>query len=295
MSNYDTVEPDDYPVRLVPATDFTVEKLTWAYNQARVDYIVPMPMNPKRLQGYIDNYDVVLERSVVAMHGEQILGLSMLGARSHPPHTWITRLGVLPVKRRHGAGQKMMEYMIDQSKKIGAAYVILEVIKNNVPAHHLFIKLGFEEVRQLLILRRPPGPPAKDVDVPPYEVELLDMEHAIDLLHRRRSVPSWLDEVPSLINAGNLEALRVKLQNGARGWIVYQNTTFQLARLVPQTEAGDPRLVARALAHALHSRYDAKDTKTENVPLNDPHLPGLKDVGYIESFRRIEMKLDLTK
>ena len=279
----------------MPATEFTVEKLTWAYNQARVDYIVPMPMNPKRLQGYIDNYDVVLERSVVAMHGEQILGLSMLGTRLHPPHTWITRLGVLPVKRRHGAGQLMMEYMIDQSKQIGAEYIILEVIKNNVPAHRLFIKLGFEEVRQLLILRRPPGPPAEDVDAPPYDVEFFDMAHAIDLLHQRRSVPSWLDETPSLINAGNLEALRVRLRNGARGWLVFQNTTFQLARLVPQTEAGDPRLVACALAHALHSRYDAKDTKTENVPLNDPHLPGLKDVGYIESFRRIEMKLDLTK
>ncbi len=279
----------------MPAADFTVEKLTWAYNQARVDYIVPMPMNPKRLQAYMHYYDVVLERSVVAVHGEQILGLSMLGARDAPLHTWITRLGVLPVKRRHGAGQLMMEYMIDQSKRIGAEYVILEVIKNNVPAQRLFVKLGFEEVRQLLILRRPPGPPAEDVDVPPYEVEFFGQEQAITFLHQRRSVPSWVDEMPSLINAGDLEALRVRIANGAWGWLVYQNTTFQLARLVLQTEAGDPRLVARVLGHALHTRYDIKDTKTENVPLQDPHLPGLKDVGYIESFRRIEMKLDLTK
>ena len=279
----------------MPATEFTVEKLTWAYNQARVDYIVPMPMNPKRLQAYIDNYDVVLERSVVAMHREQILGLSMLGTRSAPPHSWITRLGVLPVKRRRGAGQAMMEYMINQSKEVGADYIILEVIKNNIPAHRLFIKLGFEEVRQLLILRRPPGAPDDGVDAPPYEVQFFGSEQAIAFLRRRRSVPSWLDETTSLINAGNLEALRVRLDNGAWGWLVFQNTTFQLARLVPQTEAGDPRLVACALAHALHSRYDAKDTKTENVPLKDPHLPGLKDVGYIESFRRIEMKLDLTR
>lgn len=279
----------------MPATEFTVEKLTWAYNQARVDYIVPMPMNPKRLQAYIDHYDVVLERSIVAMHEDRILGLSMLGSRSNPPHTWITRLGVLPVKRRHGAGQAMMEYMIEQSKEVGAEYIILEVIKNNIPAHRLFVKLGFEEVRQLLILRRPPGAPDEEIDVPPYEVEFFGTEQAIAFLRRRNSVPSWLDETPSLINAGNLEALRVRIDNGAHGWLVFQNTTFQLARLVPQTEAGDPRLVARVLAHALHSRYDIKDTKTENVPLKDPHLPGLKDVGYIESFRRIEMKLDLTK
>ncbi len=36
------------PCELVPASAYTVEALTEAYNQTRVDYIVPMPMNPAR-------------------------------------------------------------------------------------------------------------------------------------------------------------------------------------------------------------------------------------------------------
>lgn len=275
---------------LVPATEYTVEELTAAYNQTRVDYIVPMPMNVARLQAYIDTYDCDLTRSVVAREGDQILGLAMLGVR--PGHTWITRLGVLPVKRRNGSGEQMMRYLIDQSQKLGVEHIILEVIKNNVPAHTLFRKLGFEETRELLILRRPPGPPKNEV--PQYEVVHGDEEAALALLRRRRSTPSWLDEYDSLKNAGDLACLEVTLEDGSHGWLVYQLTVFQLGRLVLQTEEGDPAVVAQVLAHALHSRHPAQDTKTENLPARDPHLPGLQVARYIESFRRIEMRLDLS-
>jgi hypothetical protein len=66
-----------------------------------------------------------------------------------------------------------------------------------------------------------------------------------------------------------------------------------LGRLVLQTESGDPYCVGQALAHALHTRHPALDTKSENLPVNDPHWPALQAMGYVESFRRIEMRLDL--
>ena len=272
------------------ASEFTIEELVHAYNQTRVDYIVPMPMNARRLNEYIKNYDVKMEHSAVAMSGDQILGLSMLGVR--PGHCWCTRLGVLPVKRRRGTGEALMRDHIQTARELGVDYITLDVIKNNTPAQQLFKKLGFREERQLLILRRPPGPPKMD-DIGTYNVTLFGADTAVKLLHQRRGVPTWLDETPSLINAGNLAALKVELVNGGRGWLVYQNTVFQLGRLVLQTEAGDPREVARTLAHALHREYPIKDTKTENVPLNDPHLPCLMDMGYLESFRRIGLRLDL--
>lgn len=266
-----------------------MQALTDAYNQARVDYIVPMPMNVARLREYIVNYDVDLERSVVALVGSDVMGLAMLGVRPH--HTWITRLGVLPNRRRCGAGEAMMRYLVDQSHAIGADYVMLEVIKNNEPAYRLFRKLGFEETRELLILRRPPGPP--DQVVPAYSVVLNGETRALELLRSRTSVPSWLDDYPSLEHAGDLHALAVELADGSRGWLVYQSTIFQLGRLVPQTVRGDPEMVARVLCHALHAHHPVQDTKTENMPADDPHLPGFLAIGYFESFRRIEMRLDL--
>ena len=281
--------PDEPSIKLFSAVQFTCDELVTAYNQTRVDYIVPMPMNAARLQEYVRTYDVDTELSCVAMEDEHVLGLAMLGVR--PGHTWVTRLGVLPVKRRRGTGQLLMECLIEQSRNLDVDYVTLDVIKNNDPALRLFLKLGFRAVRELMIIRRPPGPPANNIG--PYKVNLLDYHHAIALLHQRRTVPSWLDEGESLINAGNLAALRVELPTGDWGWLVYQKTVFQLARLVLQTEAGDPHRVGLALAHALHTLHPALDTKSENLPLNCPQWPALQEMGYIESFRRIEMRLDL--
>ena len=276
-------------VKLVSTSQFTLEELTHAYNQTRVDYIVPMPMNVARLREYVRYYDIDIHASAVAMLGEKILGLIMLGVRRE--HTWITRLGVLPVKRRVGAGQRLMEHLIAQSRRLAVSHVQLEVIQNNVPAHRLFRKLGFRETRELLVVRRPPSPPDSK-HVPPYTLHMLDYHRALELLQQRHSTPSWLDETPSLINAGNLSALRVELANGDWGWLVYQATVFQLARLVLQTQVGDPYQVGLALAHALHTRYPATDTKSENLPIDDPHWSALQTIGYLESFRRIEMRLD---
>jgi hypothetical protein len=183
-----------------------------------------------------------------------------------------------------------MERLVAHSHSLRADYCLLEVIKNNVPAHRLFLKLGFHEMRELLVLRRPPGPPA--CPVPTYDVEGLDYHQALNLLRQRRSLASWLDDARSLENAGKLAALRVELPGGDCGWLVYQNSVFWLSRLVLQTESGDPHRVALALVHALHTRHPAQDTHTENLPIDDPHWPALQELGYLEAFRRIEMRLD---
>ncbi len=284
---------DDAPaIELVPASQFTFDELVADYNQICVDYIVPMPMNVARLREYVRNYNVDIERSFVARAGGQTLGLAMLGVR--PGHTWVTRLGIIPTQRRCGAGQMLMEQLIAQSRRLQASYVTLDVILNNKPAHRLFSKLGFHEIRELMVIRRPPGPLPDDVPIPPYTIQTLNHQQAAKLLDQRQSTPSWLTENRSLINAGNLAALRTELENGSRGWLVYQKTIFQLGRLVMQTEAGDPHAVCLALIHALHTHHPALDTKSENLPVKDPHWPAMQELGYFESFRRIEMHLTLS-
>ena len=45
-------------IKLIPVSRFTYEQLAAIYNQTRVDYMVPMPMNAARLAEYITTYDV---------------------------------------------------------------------------------------------------------------------------------------------------------------------------------------------------------------------------------------------
>lgn len=260
-----------------------------AYNDTRVDYMVPMPMNAARLREYVETYDVDMDSSVVAVDGNEILGLAMLGVRER--HAWITRLGIIRRKRRQGTGWRLVTHLLEQARQKNLDYVVIEVIKNNVPAHSLFLKAGFQETRELFVLRRPPGPTL--VEPPPAEIKTLGYSEAVHLLENRNSSPSWIDEKESLINAGNLGAFYAILPDGSKGWLVYQNTVFQLGRLVIQTDEGNPPKVGRALLHHLHRVHPAQDTKTENLPKDDPHWPAFQALGYLEVFDRIEMILHL--
>ncbi len=277
-----------YSFDLIPANTFSYEELTEAYNHTRVDYIVPMPMNAAKLREYVETYDVDMAASAVAVDGNEILGLAMLGVRQR--RAWITRLGVIRSNRRRGTGQGLVEHLVRQALEKEAAYIIIEVIENNTPAYELFLKNGFKDTRDLLVLRRPPY----DLESNP-EVGLITLDEAAarQLLKARRSVPSWLDEYESLVNAGGLGAYQATLPDGSHGWLVYQETPFQLGRLVLQTEVGDPGDVGQALLRELHARHPYLDTKLENIPVDDPHWPAFKALDYMISFRRNEMVLPL--
>ncbi len=267
------------------ASDFTLQQLTDLYNRTRVDYIVPMPMNAARLGEYISAYDVHLQHSFVATLGEENLGVIMMGKR--PQRTWITRLGVLPSTRKHGAGRALMERTLQEAEEIGIPFAMLEVIKNNEPAHQLFLKLGFQEIGELLILRRPPNTPPPQPLI--ADAEILETPDALSLLNRNRGAQPWTAQSETMRNLSGISGLRVSLANGSRGWLLYQRQKFTLTRFIYQTEAGDPAEVARAFLSHLHHQYPRLDTQIENIRAEDPHLPAFYEMGYIESFRRIEM------
>jgi len=272
------------PVEFRPASQFSLKDLTIIYNQTRVDYLVPMPMNMAKMTEYIQVYNIDLDSSFVAMDGETMVGLGMLGVR--PGRAWITRLGVLPTGRRRGVGLGLMQSLQAAAQHLDRTFLILEVIKNNTPAHQLFLKLGYRPVGELLVLRRPPGPtPAFTTG----KATWLNRTQALALLDTRPGLPPWTNQTESLTNAEGIFGLSVTLPNGSAGWLVFQRQRFILSRFVMQTQTGDPLAVARELLAQLHDQYFDLDTSIENLYLNDPHLPAFYEAGYIESFQRIEM------
>ena len=273
------------PKNLIPASHFTVQELTNAYNQTRVDYLVPMPMNAARLQAYIDVYDVDLEQSVVAMEDEVVLGLGMLGVREN--RSWITRLGVLPVRRRQGTGTRIMQYLLKKSDEMGLENAILEVIEGNNPGHELFSKSGFQETRVLLILRRAPGTAEGKLEGIPawYETN----EALVRFSQKISTGQAWTNEIESLRNAGDVMVLKVEMKDGESGWMIFRRQELLLSHFTFYTERGDPIRVAKALLGHLYRNFPGLDTYTENIALGDPHLPALLQMNFFEVFRRIEM------
>jgi ribosomal protein S18 acetylase RimI-like enzyme len=275
---------------VVPADHFAIEQLADIYNQTRIDYLVPMPMNARRMQEYIDWYDVDLDASIVIQIGDGLFaGLCMLGLRGN--QAWITRLGIMPPSRQRGIGHYIMEEQIKIAKQRAVQSIQLEVIKGNDPAYHLFQKLGFRELRELMVIRRPPGDP--DVGSFPLNFPIQDMasdEITSALRTQLLATPaSWLDEPLSLLNMGSLKGYGI----ADRGELIFRVTPFQITHMTFTGEARHNSEIALALLAHLHHNYPKVDTKIENVPSDTAIWRAYQQMNYLEVFRRIEMRLSL--
>ncbi|MGJ3239121.1 MAG: GNAT family N-acetyltransferase [Anaerolineae bacterium] len=274
----------------IPTSQYSYDELADIYNRAREDYIVPMPMNARRMEEYITAYDVDLDASFVARDTEDGAenGVCMLGVRGD--RTWITRLGVIPVRRRRRSGLFLMQSEIDISRQMGKSLVQLEVIKGNEPAHRLFLKLGFEVTRELLVVRRAPG--ALDPSlVPEMSITPIEDEVVFDVLAERDAGAAWTEETVSLRNAGKMTGLHVTLPDGETGWVVFQKSAFQLSHFVLAPDISEAMM--RALIASVHHTHPMQDTKIENIPLLHPTWPIFQQFGYMVAFGRIEMILSL--
>lgn len=279
-----------YPHHAAPTSQYTYTELADIYNRAREDYIVPMPMNARRMEEYVTHYDISLDASMVALDNEddEPNGICMLGVRED--RTWITRLGVIPVRRKRKAGEFLMRTLIDESRRLDRYLVQLEVIRGNEPAYRLFRKLGFEDTRSLLVIRRPPGP--LDIHkLPRMSVEAMSAEDIPTYLEQREPGAAWTEETASLQNAGNLRGLHVSLPDGETGWVIFHYTPFQLGHFV--LSPGSSPHMMQALIAAVHQSFPLQDTKIENLPQEHPSWPLFQKMGYVEAFARIEMVLPL--
>lgn len=277
-------------LRSRPAHIYTHDQLADLYNQTRIDYIVPMPMDGKRMADYIQQYDVSLDASRIAFDAnQQPIGVIMLGLRGD--RSWITRLGVLPNQRGNKVGQYLMERSIEVSKQLHVRTVQLEVIQGNQPAYQLFRKLGFLEIGELMVIRRPPSPLVTSCVPERTLVETLDAEAIHHYLAQRNTQVAWTEEPSSLLHAGTLRGIRATLPNQEFGWVVYQLLPLQLTHIVLSPSISDE--MAQVLLHLLHKQHPFHDTKVENVPFGHPIWTAFQQLGYLESFRRIEMRLSL--
>lgn len=295
---------------LLPASDFNLDELTQAYNQTRTDYLIPMPMNPGRLQEYINLYDVDLNHSRVAVIDDKIVGLGMLGIRSGTG--WITRLGVLPDGRRKGVGSSILSTLLGEAAAGNLSTVWLEVISGNNPAHQLFRKYNFRETRELIVARRPPSTARRMSAVKDArKVRYLQHDEVLELHCRRQHRLNWLNSVDTmrnvrrLINPLNdeeaefglqhelphLSGIEVEFHDGSQGWITFQATIFQLKRISVEVVRGDTSRTTAGLLELLHRLHSTQDAAIENIP-DDASWSGFKQAGYFEVFRRVEMVRD---
>lgn len=271
-------------LKLRKASQYSIEALTAAYNRSRKAYLVPMQMVPAELVAYIQHYDVDLAHSLVAELDGEIAGLIMLGVR--PNSSWVTRLGVNHEARGHGVGRTLAKALLAESDQLGIPLNILEVIVGNEPAYNLFRQIGFEPVRQLLILERPAGDSTPEAN---STIQPFGREEVLTRLVNRPGRQAWTNETETYAHIDALFGLHLEAENGEEAWLAYEAAEGKLSRLTYQLPDINPAHTLTLLLRHLHHQHPALKTYTENIPADDPALPAFSALGYTEAFRRNEM------
>lgn len=274
-------------------SDYSHDQLAEIFNATRVDYIVPMPMNGRRMKEYVQDYDVDLVNSQILAdkHGTPA-GMGMIAFRGK--HAWLTRLGVVPHMRQHKLGHRLMTSLVQRAYLFGADHIQLEVIVGNEPAKRLFIKHKFDCLRELAILNRPPAhlDLQTDASLPVAELDADDIRAC--LAEQRVVQPSWLDDSPSLAKNQDVNGFQAAHPDGSQGWVLFRKSRFQLTHFAINVPAAHADAMLSAIFGTIHRTYPSLDAKFENFPVDSPGLDAMKKIGYIEVFRRIEMHRDLT-
>ena len=111
----------------------------------------------------------------------------------------------------------------------------------------------------------------------------------LKLVEQERDTQPWTNQSETLRNLQNYGCFRLNLDDGTKGWFFYQCGDKFLSHFAFKTEQGNPESLARSALWYLHNLHPHLDAQVENIKATDPHLPAFFQMGYTESFRRIEM------
>ena len=269
-------------IRLVPASAYPLDVLTAAYNRARSDYLVPMPMTPETLSTYNTRHSVDLSASWVAETEGELIAIGLLGVRG--ARAWLTRIGVVREVRQYGVGRALVEALLDSARASGVTSVQLEVISENAIAQRLFKAMAFSPVRRLLVLDRPAGFPSVPGPIPD---RTLSSGEAAALAENgdRGYAPSWVEEPPSVRRARRLTGLAL----GDSAVLTGDDGT----QLSPVVLCAADGMTGPGLLTALHQQRPERPARKENIPEDDVQVGWFLTAGYEVAFTRVEMARSL--
>ena len=276
----------------MPASRYSIEELTDAYNAARQDYVIPMPMSPAQFAEYIRVYDLNLSASCVVVDTvmSRIVGLGLLGVRSG--RCWISRYGVIPVSRNSGIGHMIIEQLIQSARQYGANEITMEMIDSYDDGIKLAEDLGFVAGRKLIVGRRPPettlhGRPSKLEGVTHVQGQ-----EALEWLKLREGRLDWHNDLATYQHvAERLEGIEFKREwrsGPVHGRVVFEDRKLQLSRVSVQVLEGNIVEVTQGMLNLLHVLYPRRDARVENISADGDRWRGYQEAGYFTSFCRIE-------
>jgi ribosomal protein S18 acetylase RimI-like enzyme len=262
---------------------FSLAELTRIWNLGYTGYFVSITFTEEMLAGWLRNGDFDLAHSVVAMDGENPMGLSLLGVRGR--RGWIGGFGVSPDYRGQGLAYRLFaEHLALIQEQTDLGMVQLEVLTENW-ARKVYERAGFAVVRRLGVLSGAPRSGAGDAR-PKVAPPLALLAHHYRLHEACRAVwqreISWLEKtLPAAaegIYTGTIES--------PTGYLIVApaGESIRIADAAALTDADAADLVAM-----LAARYPGKSVSSVNEPEEGPIYRALVAAGVAEARSQWEM------
>lgn len=259
-------------LQLVPAAELDLSRLAALFSAAYEQYLVPIHADEARLAAMVRWWDLDLAASQVALRDGEPIGLALLGLRGS--EAWVGGVGVVPPARRGGAGESLMRALADEARSRGAVILRLEVIRENVPAIALYLRLGFERTRDLDVWSVP-GSPAP--------VDLLAADEAHRLVRELRTGREPWQRADGTV--ANLDMLEGIAAGGAAAVVRVSDGRVQIVQAAgPADGLEEVVRSAAALGDSLHAL---------NVDPADPLTSALVAAGGRVDVGQHEMALQL--
>lgn len=270
-------------VELHPAAGMDLVTLADIFTAGFEASVTPVRMTEDQMWNHIHNNDIDLDASLVAVDSSQYVGIVLTGIRD--VRSWIGGIAVNLSHRGQGVGRLLMNTVMADSWGRGLEQVTLEVIESNMAARQMYRRLGFQELRPLLIVERAAAP-LPDINQP---VRTVPAREALAVSDRLHTMPNpWQRERPSLLaQADRLEGRIVEDDSGVSAYVVgaVRDTGITLFDL-----GGAPEALAEAVV-SLHRERPAATGRLVNLRDDDPAWPVLQSLGYTVKFRQIEMAI----
>jgi len=135
-------------MEMKPTSDYSLPELTQLLNLSFESYLVPISFNLIQFLTMLRKDSIDLFSSRVLLMNDEPSGIALIARRG-----WSSRLaamGILENKRGLGAGQWLLEKLIQEARERKDREMLLEVIEQNEYAVRLYRRCGFQSVRRLI-------------------------------------------------------------------------------------------------------------------------------------------------
>lgn len=285
-------------IAFAPASTLSLDQVTQAFNLAFTGYYLPMTQTTHGLSQMMRENDVRLDDSAVIYVNGSVAGIGLVGVRG--ARAWIAGMGVAPEWRGQGIGSRLLDRIRGHMRMLGLRQAQLEALDINEPALALYRRMGFHDVRSLLVYH---GPLRLEAPYSPMRgdrtrLRAVTARHALANFAAYHAVaPAWQREQASLERIrGALEGLGLWHEGRLRAYLLLSRQSGGCSLLdagacAPEREArrDDIARLLRALANP------APETifRAINTPPGDALGDALDLLGCTVAVTQREMKLDL--